>query len=732
MDIAAWIYGLSRASLEVMIEIFRLACCPQMSTDTSDLLTETILGSINQEKNEFLWDDFFMRWFRMSGTPCYFLFRKHLGVTNTQYVELFSLIQSLSLISGTTEISDCFLFRTADDLRNTLSESINSLLDEDSSKREQLVRGFASNYADTFSRTAAIDLFYCSCSVFLPPGVQIDLERLCAQSGYIHSAGYSIYIRNIKKARKHDLTESIQTYLNAFPIQKPIPFVVYSHEDFDGYDNDAADQIRRGIDGTKLYIEKMSLGSSRLGDVVNRLKSTFQDDLIVPRPGSYKQEHRFSNSESTFWLIGDKSISTNNILYPGNQRYYICYHQIAKNASPLYYFDENKPAWKSHTTLPHTLTAALINSTLPHDSNKSICDPFGGTGTTWLEVKRILPNARVLSVDSSELSPVLVQDNINFFLMPFNELSDLLQSLEDLQRIVTKASKSKEDARHLLNLDTEQTSVFEADDGSLSVFKKYQAALRLVNKLRASQPDEEQEFDIDKSNIMNDLVNETFLCRILFYVALRAEFRYHAAYKRGTLDKIDGFKKALEEIVSQTKMLAVSREKLDEAAKAGCNSIGYIRTSGKYSNDLVSSLFLSDRQKLLEALSEEVIAGDARDLKKDSLDIIICDPPYGFNTNEDIQNLADLYSEFIESSLHALKRAGHLIIILPAESYTGKQLPYCTNIGLFTSQILAKSRVCKRKLFVPVSGIPDPRLRAPYYWEAERALRRSILHFRVN
>lgn len=673
-----------------------------------------------------------MRWFRERGKPCYFLFRKHLGVTNTQYVELFSLIQSLSSIGGTKEVSDCFLFRTADDLKTTLTETINSLLDEDESKREEMIKGFADNYSDAFSRTAAIDLFYCSCAVFLPPEIDIDLEKLCAQSGYIHSAGYSIYIRNIKKARKHDLLQSVSAYLQASSAQRPIPFVVYSHEDFDEYDNHASDQIRRGIDSTKLYIEKMSLGSNRLGDVVYSISLMFPDDLDVPRPGSYKAEHKFENSESTLWLIGDKSISSNNILYPGSQRYYICYHQIAKNASPLYYFDENKPAWKSHTTLPHTLTAALINSTLPHDKQKSICDPFGGTGTTWLEVKRIIPKSKILSIDNSELSPILVQDNMHFFLMPSHQLGALLQDLGDLLDFLKIKSKNKEEGRGLVSTGIKQTSLIKSGEFKLNVVNKYENALRFVEQLRVSQPDEEQEFDINKDNILPHLVSGTLLCRLLFYVALRDKFRYDSAYKRGSMNKGDGFKKALEEMIGQIKMLHDSKLKIDDIDRNKYGDSEFVRTSGKYSNDLISSLFLSDASSLQHTFSEEVKVGDARNLKPDSLDIIICDPPYGFNTNEDAKKLATLYSEFISSCLRALRPAGHLIIVLPAESYTGKQLPYCTNIGLFTGQILAKSRVHKRKLFVPVSGIPDLRLRAPYYWEAERALRRSILHFRVN
>ncbi len=166
----------------------------------------------------------------------------------------------------------------------------------------------------------------------------------------------------------------------------------------------------------------MSMGSHRLATIINDMQLVkYKGKLFVPKPGNYQINHDF-NKGRTLWLITDRSISGGQTRNPGNNRYYICYEQSLKNDSPFFFFDENKPAWKSHTTLPHSLTSALINIARPIPTEGVICDPFAGTGTTWIEVKRLqLPN----KVHSSDLSPateLLLSDNIRFFSLSSNEL----------------------------------------------------------------------------------------------------------------------------------------------------------------------------------------------------------------------------------------------------------------------------------------------------------------------
>ena len=114
------------------------------------------------------------------------------------------------------------------------------------------------------------------------------------------------------------------------------------------------------------------------------------------------------------------------------------------------------------------------------------------------------------------------------------------------------------------------------------------------------------------------------------------------------------------------------------------------------------------------------------------MDVILCDPPYGFNTTEGQLELGQLYAEFIFAAVRAVRNRGHLIICLPAESYTGQDLPYCTRSGLVTGQVLSAARVLDKHIFRSARLVPNTLFSPPYYWESEKALRRIILHFRVG
>lgn len=298
-------------------------------------LVDCILQSVSKETNEFHWDAFFRRWYRESGTPAFFLFKRHLGVTNTQYTELLSLIRTHSTFSP--ELSDGLhlVFHTTEQIKNGLYDAMSVILERGPGHLADAVSTFVDLYQDIFLSTVAIDMFYCSCAVFMPPGVGIDLKRICADAGYIHSTGYTIYVRNIRKAKKQDFEESLQSYLADIPRnQTPVPLVVYAHEDFSDYDRAAKEQIGRGIEYTKLHLEKMNLGSFRLAQIIDELRQEFREQLVIPEPGPYNMKHNFK-APKTLWLICDRSISDSDLRSPGTQRYYICYEQVAKNERPF-------------------------------------------------------------------------------------------------------------------------------------------------------------------------------------------------------------------------------------------------------------------------------------------------------------------------------------------------------------------------------------------------------------
>jgi len=150
------------------------------------------------------------------------------------------------------------------------------------------------------------------------------------------------------------------------------------------------------------------------------------------------KEYRISNGidqTRTIWLIVDRAIDQ-GAASEGNMFFYICYDQRYYNDNPFHLFDENKPAWIAHTTIPHTLTGAMINITRPYWPIRGkvvLADPFAGTGTTWLETLKD-DNITVDCGDIEPIAPLLAADNACFFSSTPKELDRYIKSLEEVLR----------------------------------------------------------------------------------------------------------------------------------------------------------------------------------------------------------------------------------------------------------------------------------------------------------
>lgn len=677
------------------------------------ILSKCIADSI--DINDFRWDKFFILWYREKGNPLFFLFKKNLSVTNTQYLELFSLISRYSDKVFCNSCDKKLLFYSTEHIRSTFSEIINTLLENFSASKEELIKDFAAMYIDVFSSTVAVDMFFGSCAVFLPSGVDINLDRVVHDSGYIHSAGKSIFIRNIKKSKMNIFIQNLEDYISNHK-NNQIPFIIYAHEDFDGWDKASSDLLDRGIEQCKIFVDKMSMGSYRLGSILQEMKKNqvLNKKLLIPNPGNYQKEHNFKK-ESSVWLITDKSISGTTIKNPGANRYYICFEQLIKNESPLYFFDENKPAWKSHTTLPQSLTAALINIARPIAKDGNVIDPFGGTGTTWLEIKRLQLSINVNSSDYSPITRLLHRDNLDFFRLSFKEMSKYKNDFNSLSKM-----KSKDMAQFDLSFENEENKEYS-----------YKFAKGMLDELKAEQDDQDQEFYISDSYVQR-LEEVSLFDRIVFYLTLRAQIRFHAALERKSITFENAFKKSLKSLIDQITLLLGLRKSVENELNTGKAIVEdtYIKYISTYSYSIISKLFINDNLDNVVQFNTEVVSSmDARRINSKSYDLIICDPPYGFNTTENNNKLMELYSEFIDTAISCLKPNGQLIICLPAESYTGKDLPFCTRSDIVSRQIILKANQQNRQVYRPLTSFPITSLTPPYYWESEKALRRTILHF---
>jgi len=242
------------------------------------------------------------------------------------------------------------------------------------------------------------------------------------------------------------------------------------------------------------------------------------------------------------------------------------------------------------------------------------------------------------------------------------------------------------------------------------------------------------EFTMEEG-IVNELETWSYENRITFYILLRTQLRNQIGLFRKKITLEETFIKTVNQMISRVEILLQTQERItyDNSLKQIEN---YYITSGKYSKVIVPFL-------RKESVDAEILINNDRKEVKDAIDIlneypnklhvIIADPPYGFNVEHSTSDncLSDLYCKFIDAAVNAIADRGYLIICLPAESYTGKILPHYTINKLVSSQILVKASKYGKFGYLPVSSLPAHEIfNPPFYWDSDKALRRSILYFR--
>lgn len=160
---------------------------------------------------------FFDKWFRGLGSAYFFLFKKNLDVTNIQFPELLALLTSHTRSSPAPGAPTSLQFMSEPALRDLVEEVVNSLGDglSDERSKAQAIELIADLYGPFLARSVVVHPLHGSCAAYLPPGLSLDLQSLCYESGYVHSAGRNVFMRRTDKAGREELLDSIDRHLRA-------------------------------------------------------------------------------------------------------------------------------------------------------------------------------------------------------------------------------------------------------------------------------------------------------------------------------------------------------------------------------------------------------------------------------------------------------------------------------------------------------------------------------------
>jgi hypothetical protein len=655
-------------------------------------------------------DRFFKSWFRQSGNSYYFLFRKNLAVTNLQFDELFALVR-IHTSGVSSHEAHRLQFMSGAEFQALVQSLVDSFAGHDR-KPDEYSAVIAEHYESVFARIVVTDCFWGSCAVYLPPHLELDLPAVCGESGYVHSCGRSVLSRDINKSDPELLVEALDRHLKRFPSTKRVFFAVYAHEDFTEYDRRLADELSHGLDEVKIYVEKYYMGGSSLVEVLSILSERFAGELRIPESGNYLESHRGSRQDDdeidqdrTIWLVTDRGISDFSP-QPSGEKFFICYDQLYKNDNPTHLFDENMPAWVAHTTIPHTLAGAMLNITRPHwpDGDVVVCDPFVGSGTVLLQALRY-QNVKPVCSDKMSSASQLVEDNYGFFLY-------------DAKAIFTKKRQLEAILRHITD-ENETPGILESD--ATEVDRAYTKARELVSTFEGSA-----DWDTDLAAAGASL---NTLERLFVYIALRASRRNQLGIARRSKDWAAAFAK-------EAKALAIQ---MDDLVALKSREEAYVRSVRKDASfkilDAGSGYSLSCATFIPRVHPKEFVS--VLDVLQDELpdaDVIVADPPYGFNTDEDLSLLAQTYAVALEKMVRALRHGGQLMLCLADQSRTGRETVYFTHKEVITHQVLAIADRYDVEVLDDKETSPhkSPLLTGPYYWESERALRRAVLHFRLR
>lgn len=514
-----------------------------------------------------------------------------------------------------------------------------------------------------------------------------DLAKMTQRASYIFSCGELIIAEPWQEITATKLEQEILNHCRR--IKKRLPIHFYSQ----GTDGDFPDFMPGiAIDEGRYFIE-----NAHFREEERRIQKRLEDTYALA-PGE-------SQPGEMVFVIRDISVDQEDGtgdrgLYEEEARtlYLIAYHSVLKSDNPVYLLDDDKPYWAGPYTTPPRLMGAMYNLGRVK-KGEVVLDPFAGTGTSVLEGAKI--GCSVWYGDKFERQGC--KDNIELLLQP----DRLLQCIAQIESMVKEAMP-----KVLNDLLSVATRVMRCGED------------RYVDMGEAVDTLWYREVRLQRVD-----------CRILYYLLRRW---YSERIIKGRSDTQDA---ALKKWLLNLKRYAIV--------------LGYsLRHDGLWvhselKDELRTKLSAKEREELgverdqLNTRRVGITVGDRRsfrcvvsdarrmaNIRSESVDAIITDPPYGYATDSEEKELVELYEAFLLEGFRVLRNFGRIVLCCLHKVKTGK--PITSRIQtwgvLETIDRIAKEQniAFVRKSVLPISA-PD----GVGYWRSRHVLDRGIIYLEV-
>lgn len=650
---------------------------------------------------------------------------------------------------------------------------------------------FIASVGDALNETIVADIYFTTIVFHVPKSLLINLVSMVAESGYIHSIGLALYLRNASKATENELLDRISNYFNDRPEQHKVFLTPYADEFFKPYESDHPVSIRNGLDSVRLNLKKHAIGDRALVTFLAELPSKFPGKIVVPKGFSdFAVERRESVSDGcseleTLWFISDRAAKADGRqITPETDQYLFVYVQIYLNQSPLVLFKERRPAWYASVTLPHTLSAACINIVRANrqisslrgasDARQSkkvvVLEPFCGSGTSLIDYSLRDPDAVVIGLDRNSSVDRIVSDNIEIFCASSQQLDDFTSQIKHSEwaGIFNKELNNKaigsEEHDFVSRVSRNEMS------GSLLLFAATLVADEIkrekaLNENFSFGPElitsmVERGFSKKTQELLND-GSVTLFHRIAFYAAWRT-VALGSFNLRGNFDDLSKLldREFKGELTQEYKYLTSVCRQANINAPEGqpdAENTDISVSVGLYSKTLRWSRSAFARLKTNLNTYDEATFPWARPLSNlapgvhvvrvaDSIeamrklparaiDVIFTDPPYSFNTAEGgLAEVQKLYSQIVHQSVRTLSSFGQFFAVLPAYARNGRQIPYFETQGPMVRQVLACAAAENRDVVSIARTAPGASdlFLFPAYWRSATTLERRLVNFQLS